>query len=688
MATLEKIRQRSVLLVSVIGVALVLFIITLVDNPFAMFQDTTSIAKVGGHKISIEEFNRRAEMASQQQQQQNGGASVDNAVLQAQVLQQMVTEALMSDEYDKLGLTVTPQELTQAMVGETAHPYVSQWASQFGTTPRQLYDMIFTPAQYGIDPQAAEQFKAQWIQMENAIEAELKSAKFQNLLAGAIAANKLDAKSLFDENAKTYQIAYTKTDLYTVPDSVANVTDADMRSLYKEHQEEYALIEPTRLVTYVNLPVVASAQDRLAAQQAVENAIVALRNEPAMEGIAGQSAFVIKRTESPVSAITPAALKTFLSEAAVNDVELVSNTGTVMEIAKLLGKSDKVDEMTYDMVGINTEEVSVDSIMPLLAAAAEIDSVAGVTGSQKAQTVTLSTSGLPADAIEKFRTAAIGKFFEVGSQGTVTVLARVTERKAPVTMVEYGTATYNVEPSQETYNALRTQLQQFLDSTATASSFTMENALRHNLSASQAMVTPSSPAIANIPESRDMVHWVMDAKKGQVSGIFDDDRNSRLSAVALVDLYEDYMPATNNNVADRLRMQATNNKKAESLIAKYQGKGNSVSDYAAAMNSSVDTTTVNFSQLYIPRLGAQQPALTAAVAAAQPGQVVGPMKANGSVIVFDVISVDESNMPYNEDDYVLNFNRSRGNQPIVNRIPAILMGRNKIENRTLKFYTR
>ncbi|MDE7443217.1 MAG: SurA N-terminal domain-containing protein [Muribaculaceae bacterium] len=399
MATLEKIRQKSVLLVSVIGVALVLFIITLVDNPFAMFQDTTSIAKVGGHKISIEEFNRRAEMASQQQQQQNGGSSVDNAVLQAQVLQQMVTEALINDEYDKLGLTVTPQELTEAMVGETAHPYMSQWAAQFGTTPRQLYDMIFTPAQYGIDPQAAEQFKAQWIQMENAIEDELKSAKFQTLLGGSIVANKLDAKAMFDENAKTYQIAYAKTDLYTVPDSVANVSDADMRALYKEHKEEYALPEPARLVTYVNLPIVASAQDRLAAQQAVENALVALREQPAMEGIAGQSAFITKRVEAPESTIAPAALKTFLSEASVNDVDLVSSTGTVMEIAKLLGKSSKVDELTYDMVGINTDEVSVDSIMPLLKAAAEIDSVAGVTGSQKAQTVTLSTSGIPANEI-------------------------------------------------------------------------------------------------------------------------------------------------------------------------------------------------------------------------------------------------------------------------------------------------
>lgn len=40
MATLEKIRSRSVLLVSVIFVALFLFIITIVDNPMGLVQTT------------------------------------------------------------------------------------------------------------------------------------------------------------------------------------------------------------------------------------------------------------------------------------------------------------------------------------------------------------------------------------------------------------------------------------------------------------------------------------------------------------------------------------------------------------------------------------------------------------------------------------------------------------------------
>ncbi|MDE7408076.1 MAG: hypothetical protein K2M76_06610, partial [Muribaculaceae bacterium] len=126
--------------------------------------------------------------------------------------------------------------------------------------------MIFNPAQYGIDVETAEQMKNAWIQMEQGIENELKSAKFQSLLAGAITANKLDAKALFDEQANTYNICYVKSDIYTVPDSAVTVSDSDMRTRYNENREQYALAEPTRTITYINLPVVPSPDDRLAAE--------------------------------------------------------------------------------------------------------------------------------------------------------------------------------------------------------------------------------------------------------------------------------------------------------------------------------------------------------------------------------------------------------------------------------------
>ena len=54
MATLEKIRSKSVLLVSIIFVALFLFIITIIDNPLGLFMDNTTVVNVNGEKINYE----------------------------------------------------------------------------------------------------------------------------------------------------------------------------------------------------------------------------------------------------------------------------------------------------------------------------------------------------------------------------------------------------------------------------------------------------------------------------------------------------------------------------------------------------------------------------------------------------------------------------------------------------------
>lgn len=93
MATLEKIRSKSVLLLVIIGLALVAFIIgDFFTSGRTIFGTGTTVAKVGGQKIDVQEFQQRMEQANQQVQQ--SGQKVDQAVLQQQVLGAMVGEKL------------------------------------------------------------------------------------------------------------------------------------------------------------------------------------------------------------------------------------------------------------------------------------------------------------------------------------------------------------------------------------------------------------------------------------------------------------------------------------------------------------------------------------------------------------------------------------------------------------------
>ena len=75
-----------------------------------------------------------------------------------------------------------------------------------------------------------------------------------------------------------------------------------------------------------------------------------------------------------------------------------------------------------------------------------------------------------------------------------------------------------------------------------------------------------------------------------------------------------------------LTAEVRNAKKGDALIAQYQGKASDIAGYAKLMDVTVDTTQVTFGQNYIGKIGAGESELTASVATAQPGTVVGPIK--------------------------------------------------------------
>ncbi len=141
MATLEKIRSKSALLLIIVGAGLLAFIIgDFFTSGRTLFGTGTTIAKVDGNKIDIQEFQRRVQEASQQAQAQN--QRMDNAVLQQQVLNSMIAEKLFENEINDLGLTVTDQELTEMMVGKNSQ-YVDRMVQQQLGVPTQKPPMTW-----------------------------------------------------------------------------------------------------------------------------------------------------------------------------------------------------------------------------------------------------------------------------------------------------------------------------------------------------------------------------------------------------------------------------------------------------------------------------------------------------------------------------------------------------------------
>ena len=242
MAALEKIRSKAVFLTVIIGVALLAFILgDFLTSGRTFFGDGNTIAKVGDEKIDAIVFQRRYEKMSAQLQER--GQSVDGAVIQNQVLNQMMSEILLDQEIEALGIYVTDEELTAAMTGKNARPQIMQFARQMGAeTPDQLHDMLFNPAKYGIPEEQVLKAREAWIDMEKDMERSMKYEKLQTLITGTLQANDLDRKELWEENATINTINYVKQDYATLNDKDYEPTDAEIKKVYDEEQRPQIVI--------------------------------------------------------------------------------------------------------------------------------------------------------------------------------------------------------------------------------------------------------------------------------------------------------------------------------------------------------------------------------------------------------------------------------------------------------------
>lgn len=686
MSALEQIRKRPGLIVSILGLALLLFIFTAISNPEKLFVDPTTVVKVDGKKIDITTFQSRVEQQRQMMQQQ-GYSNVDIALIQERTLQQLVAEAVMESELDKLGITVTSNELSAAMLGETAIPYVQQSISQMGIpSADMLYDYAFNPTQNGLSPEQAQQLKEMWYQLENQTKEMLRQQKFGNLIMGSLVANKLDAQSMYEDNASTDSIRYAKIDVMSLPDNDFPVTDAEIASRYNKDKNQFRIANDQYMINYILVDVTPSSDDQLAATQAVENAIMGLKQLPGTEAVSGDLNFIVNRINTSAAKL-PASISKVLDTLKSDSVMQVSFFDNKYTIAKLIGESTAVDSMNVDFVILN-EGVNVDSVLVELNAGTSVEALGDkVAQSQLDQKISLLDPAYT-QFVNVLGEAETGKYFAPGEAAGFNnqVIFHVNSKSAPVNTYDIAEITYHLEPSNATINDTNEKLRGFVAENNTAAKF-IEAAAAAGYTAIPATVTEASLSVNGVSDTQSLAKWATKADKGAVSPIYGNDDNSHFVVAALRDIYSTgYVPVSDNQVRDVLTSRIRNEKKAEKLLADYQGKASSIEEYAALMNAKVDTTAVTFGQNYVRNFTPGDTKLIAAVAKANQGELTGPTATNYSVVVFEIFDTEKQGREFDLENDTRYFEQAQGANALMRNFTEILLGNKKIDYKIQKFY--
>jgi len=662
MATLEKIRQRKKILAIVIGAALLAFIIEVGIEAIGRSGGNSAAAKVGSEKIDIMQFQRRVEQEASQDQQNN--QQMDAASRQQQVLEEMINEKLLEQEFSKLGITVSDWEITQLMTGSNPAPAVAQFAQQVGAkSPAELYDFIMNPGKQGIQEQQVAELRNEWNKMQDEIVKQYKFSKLQSLIAGCMQANDLDRAQMAEEEAVTNVVTFAKKDYSTIPDDKYPVSDQELKAEWEKKKPLFKIDEALRAIHYIAVNIEPNQQDIAAANKIADAAYIALQKGRGIDSVRLLGTVQID-TAKMLQKELPMKVRDFFASAEVGTTRRDSTVNNHHVMYKLINKQVSLDSVELSYVVIQGDAKTQKAVLDQLNSGKTLDDL------KKAYPQKLDGKlnewqriyNAPDSMKAKIANGGEGYFvYMSGEQGAT--LMKVNDKKAPKTFYTLATVTYDAYASTKTSEELRDKFQDFLNKNKTVKAFE-ENAAKAGFNATEMVITPSTPQLGNgmygqgIKDSRKAIKWAFDNKKGDVSPIFSDN-NDVMIAVAIDEIYEEgYLPYTFPQGKEMLTQMVRNNKKGEALMKQYQGKAKDLNGYAALMGVKVDTANVVFAS-NDPKI---EPGLVGRMSVAKQGTLQGPTKGNSAIYVYQVVKQEKAERKPSKEELDNRYAQRRGAQ--------------------------
>ena len=665
MAVLGKIRSRGMILIGIIGLGLLAFI---AEEAFRSCEATRNnerqqIGEVYGKKISVQEFQKMVDEYTDAIKMQQGQENLNEEQLNQvkdMVWNSYVQSQLIEKEAEKLGLTVTDQELqnilaegTNPMLLQT--PFVNQQTGRFDAAALKKF-LADYKAQKNTNPQMAEQYATIykfWTFMEKQLRTQLLAQKYQNLLAHCFLSNPVEAKMAFKEENEESQIQLASLPYSSIDDSKIQVSESELKEKYNQLKPRFKQYVETRDIKYIDIQVDASATDKAALKKQFADYTkdIAAANDPTD---------VVRKSTSQVSYLgLPITKEAYPSDIAarLDSMSVGSVYGPVenaqdntLNIIKLVAKTQQPDSIQYRQIQVmgataDAAHKTADSIYTALNNGADFEAIAkkyGQTG-EKAWMTTRQYQNAPSmdkdtkAYITSLNTMPVNEIKNIRlAQGNIIV--QVLDRKGMITKYDAAVIKKTVDFSKDTYRTAYNKFSAFVGANQTADAI-IKNAAKSGYSVQEAKdISTAQHYLVNIRSTRDALKWLFEAKEGDVSPLYECGDNNHLLVVILNRINPvGYRSLKDAQVKEMVKAEVLKDKKAEQLMAKLNG----VNSIAGAKAKGAIVSPINqitfASPVFITATGASEPALSGAVAAVAKGAFdKTPVKGNAGVYMFQV----------------------------------------------------
>tara|TARA_B100001741_G_scaffold313815_1_gene322282 strand:+ start:1470 stop:3527 length:2058 start_codon:yes stop_codon:yes gene_type:complete len=645
MVSLENIRNRSGLLMVVIGFAMLAFILTdLMSSSNGSVSTDLVVGQIGDEEIDYQLFEQRIQKTLESQRASNSNPNVNQ--VRNTVWNQIVRETILNNQFNSLGLEVSSYELFDMVQGANPYPTVKQSFTnpETGKFDRARLLQFLKEDIYNDESGQAMQ---QWLNFEEAIRKERQTNKYNALIAKGLSISDWEAKKNKNYQGEIRNVSYVQIPFQNIPDSLVSVKDSDLKLYINENSSNYQQ-SVSRSIEYVVFNVMPSEADRKDAQDWIENIKTDFASTEENEMFIRKNSDVFNRVLYVSKKDLSENVKPLSSSPIGTIIGPFNLNFNTLRLAKLVNVSSRPDSVKarHILISSKNAELKIDSLKNIILNGQSFATLAQQFSEDNGSAINGGDLGWFSEGmmVEEFNDACFsskkGDLITVKTQFGIHLI-EIVEKSKSTEKYEVAYLDRQITYSNTTYQNVF----------ASAGKFAAENSNydQFNLSVSSENLTrrvadeleESTISIPGLDNPRELVRWAYKSKVGDVSDVFE--FGNKIVVASLTSIKKDGLKEL-EDIRNEVERLVLNQKKSEKLMNELLSY-NSLEEISSDFGSLItEVEGINFSSSQVPKLGDQPEFVGASFAYAegQTSKVFAGKNAVFAIKVDKIISAPEN----------------------------------------------
>lgn len=544
MQIIQGIREKGTIIVFVV-IALSLIGFLLMDSRTGSNNQAgslgASVGSINGQDVELGDYQKRVDNVIAQQEQRTGRSvsSTESSQMRETAWQQEVAEKVFFAEAEKLGISLTPAELSAILLSnDPSNPFLQEQTLRDSITG-QLDPVKASEALKNIKKFTGEQRDAVTTQVVDPLRLNMVAAKYSGLInAGAYYATWMKERDMAMAN-NFATIEYASIPYTTISDSTIKVTDADVNAYVAKNKGLFKQ-EAGRKISYITFSQLPSAADSaalLAEMNTLKTQFVADSNAQMFVTRNG-STIDFQDVYLPVSKLPSSQMDSVLKSPQGTIVGPYVDNGE-MVLAKVLGSKSVPDSVgaKHILIGVNNPQTGAairedgvakklaDSVLAAVKAGANFELLAlqySDDQSNKLKGGDLGTFGY-GQMVPEFNDYVFSK--PVGELGVVQTsfgyhILAVTKQTNFQPAYKVAFLAKDIIPADATINAANTAASKAATQKNTAELLKYATSNGLGITKEPSLIRENDYQVGALADARQLVQWAFKAKAGAVSEPF------------------------------------------------------------------------------------------------------------------------------------------------------------------------